>query len=231
MSTAVLLRKIVHEKEKARIDKIDIINNGIDIAQYNYSKKFRENSRQLFGLKDDYICIGIIANMDRKVKRVDVFLEAARIAISRGINAKFFILGGGGYGEILKKKRDRYGIQEHVYFLGKAQTKNELLAAMDIGVICSDSEGFSNSIMEYMASGTVAVVTSVGGNVELIKDNCNGRLFSAGDYEELAKIIEEICNGDKNRLKIIHNAKESIRSYDWKPKTKEMLSYYRALIR
>lgn len=227
---SIVVKKNVNEKEKVRIDKIDIINNGIDIEQYDYNKEFREKSRDQLGLNDKHICIGIIANMDRYVKRVDIFLEAARIVISRGIKSRFFILGDGVYGDKLKKKRDRYGLTEHITFFGKAPIKKKLLTAMDIGVICSDSEGFSNSIMEYMASSTLAVATSVGGNVELINDHHTGRLFKVGDYKELAEIIEKICSNDKNRLRIIYNAKEAIKKYDWKLKTKEMLLYYRELL-
>ena len=39
----------------------------------------------------------------------------------------------------------------------------------DVGVISSDSEGFCNAILEYMAIGVPVVATEVGGNKELVK--------------------------------------------------------------
>ena len=44
----------------------------------------------------------------------------------------------------------------------------------------SKSEGFQNSLLEGMACGVPVVSTAVGGNVELIQDNVNGRLYPVG---------------------------------------------------
>jgi len=54
--------------------------------------------------------------------------------------------------------------------LGSQEEIAPYLQAMDIAVLSSESEGFSNSILEYMAAGLPCVATDVGGNREALGD-------------------------------------------------------------
>ena len=65
--------------------------------------------------------------------------------------------------------------------MGKMEDPLPLIRHCDIGVLTSESEGLSNSIMEYMACGLPVVCTDVGGNPELVRHGENGYLFPAGD--------------------------------------------------
>ena len=224
------VKKSVIKHERVRSSILDIINNGIDIKRYKYNASFRSKSREIFYLNKDEICIGIIANMSRKIKRVDLFIDAARIIIYRGLNAKFYILGDGFLRHDLEQLKDKYNLNGHVIFLGKAKLKNNLLAAMDVGVITSDSEGLSNSIMEYMASNIVPVASNVGGNRELIQDRVTGYLFKTGVSMDLANTLDNICRNMERQNKVTTRAKEYIGQYDWSIKKVEILQYYQELL-
>ena len=54
----------------------------------------------------------------------------------------------------------------------------EIYNNIDIFLLTSDSEGFSNAIMEAMLFGIPCVVTNVGGNPDIINHEENGFLFS-----------------------------------------------------
>lgn len=64
-----------------------------------------------------------------------------------------------------------------------------LLREMTIGVICSDSEGFSNTVMEYMAAGLPVIATDVGGNSELVRQGENGLLVPPNNPKALADAV------------------------------------------
>jgi glycosyltransferase involved in cell wall biosynthesis len=63
-----------------------------------------------------------------------------------------------------------------------------------IGCLCSDSEGFSNSILEYMAAGLPVVATRVGGASEAVIDGETGFLIRKGGTQEMAARLLELLS-------------------------------------
>ena len=216
--------------EKVYPNKIDIIKNGIDASSYRYEPSFRVAARNELSVDQDDVCIGLIANMSRPVKRVDLFVEAARIILSKGIHAKFFILGDGYLRDELQERVDSYCLASQIIFLGKKFDKRRLLSALDIAVLSSDAEGFSNAIMEYMAAGIPTVASNVDGNLELIKPGNNGLLFEKGNAEDLSKKLLELILHPSLCLKLGGRAVEDIASYDWSNRKKEITEYYTQLL-
>lgn len=68
-----------------------------------------------------------------------------------------------------------------IRFLGQRQDVPEILSCVDIGVLSSISESFSNSIIEYMASGLAVVCTDAGGVREAVDDGSSGYIVEVGN--------------------------------------------------
>jgi glycosyltransferase involved in cell wall biosynthesis len=66
---------------------------------------------------------------------------------------------------------------------------SDLLAISDVCVLSSTAEGFSNSILEYMAAARPVVATNVGGAREAVGEGETGYLVEAGDDETMAASI------------------------------------------
>jgi glycosyltransferase involved in cell wall biosynthesis len=114
-------------------------------------------------------------------------------------------------------------------FLENRTDKMVLLGAMDVGVITSDSEGLSNSIMEYMASGLPCVATNVGGNPELVHHGVNGFLTKAGDAAQLAEWLVTLADNPDLNNQFRQKAREMVLPYDWTQRIDPMLEYYQKL--
>ena len=85
----------------------------------------------------------------------------------------------------------------NMIFIKKNKNKSKFLMNADIGILTSNEEGLSNSILEYMSHGLPVIATRVGGNVEQILNNKNGFLVENNDDINLSQRLEELI---KNKL-------------------------------
>lgn len=129
--------------------------------------------------------VTIVANL-RAVKDHRTFLRAAARVRAAVPEAAFLIAGEGDLLASLQALAAELGVREHVFFLGRCERVGTLLGVTDVGVLCSQSEGFSNSILEYMAAARPVIATDVGGAREAITEGVNGHLIRPGDDESLA---------------------------------------------
>jgi len=148
------------------------------------------------------VVVGIVSNLNRRVKRIDVFLKAAAYVAERRSGFRFVIIGDGEFKDELIAISKTLGIQEVVDFAGRIVNVKEYLKCVDIGVLSSDSEGFSNAILEYMASGVPVVATAVGGNKEAIVNGVSGFLVPPGDYRAMGERIIQLADERETYLEM-----------------------------
>ncbi len=88
------------------------------------------------------------------------------------------------------------GVDQRIVWLGKRTDVGRLLQISDIGVLASHEEGFSNSILEYMAAELPVVVTRVGGAAEAVEEGVTGLLVPPHDprafAEALARFVDPV---------------------------------------
>ena len=136
--------------------------------------------------------VGIVANANRPVKRLDVFLKAAARVLTKHNDVRFAVVGGGQLLDNLKHLAQELGIAGQVLFAGSVSQIEPLVSAFTIGVLSSDLEGLPNAVLEYMALGRPTVATRVGGIPELLVEGKTGRLVPAGDPEAMACAINTL---------------------------------------
>jgi L-malate glycosyltransferase len=174
--------------EGIRSDKMKIIYNGINVADFPIDDETRAASRAQLGVDSSTRIVGIVANL-RPIKRIDVFLRAAARIKSQSRNVRFIIVGEGEARNKLMALACDLGLQSDVTFMGQREDIPNLLSAFDIGVLTSQSESLSNSIIEYSAASLPVVCTDVGGAKETIVDGTTGYIVPPGDADMLADRI------------------------------------------
>ena len=75
----------------------------------------------------------------------------------------------------------------------------QFLRALDIFVLCSRSEAFSNTLLEAMACGCCTIGSRVGGTPELIGNDERGLLFRSGDAGDLAEKLAILIENEQMR--------------------------------
>jgi glycosyltransferase involved in cell wall biosynthesis len=178
--------------------KIVTVHNGIDLDRFAVPPNFnRKAARASFGLpvEPQLRFVTIVANLRHVVKDHPTFLRAARRVCAALPAARFVIAGEGELTDAMRELAAQLGIADRVFFIGRAERVAELLAASDVCVLSSTAEGFSNSILEYMAAARPVVVTDVGGAREAVIEGKTGYIVPAGaDQEMAARIVALLEN-------------------------------------
>ena len=185
-------------------EKIHTIYNAINIADYGNGQD-GDGLRKTLGISPGSSVVGMVANI-RKIKGYQYFLHASSIIHRYNRNVHFLMIGNdytqsGFTIPELKRVGEKLGISENLHFLGERENVAELISIFDVAVLTSLSEGFSNVILEYMASSKPVVATKVGGNPEIVVHGETGLLVPPGDGEALADAILAVLKDKEGAIR------------------------------
>jgi glycosyltransferase involved in cell wall biosynthesis len=180
--------------------KIITVHNGLDTARVTPSPGVRREevlARLDLPVDEKRCFVTIVANMRHEVKGHPMFLRAAARVRKDVPEAAFVLAGEGELRKNLRALAAQLGIEHDTFFIGRCENVAELLFISDVCVLSSKAEGFSNSILEYMAAARPVVATDVGGAREAIVEGETGYLVASGDAEAMAARIVSLLSNPK----------------------------------
>jgi glycosyltransferase involved in cell wall biosynthesis len=163
-----------------------IIPNGVD-TQAGPSVSPGETRRSL-GTPTDVPLVGMVARLAPQ-KGVREFLHASRLLCSRHPTVRAVLVGSGPLWEEAERLHAELGLGDRLLLVGEVPSAREIMAALDVLVVSSISEGSSVVAMEAMALSKPVVATSVGGIPEVVADGETGLLVPPGDPAALAEAV------------------------------------------
>jgi len=179
------VKRDVTEAEKGVGEKAVTIYNGVDVDLFENVPKLKErendNSRRP-------LTIGYVGSL-KPVKDLPALIEGMEALNRLNGNFRAVLVGEGPLYDDLARLISERGLTSKVFLIGPSSNIPETLKMIDIGVLTSTSEGLSNTLLEFMASGIPTVATSVGGNVEVIENGIDGFLVPVKNPKALAKRI------------------------------------------
>lgn len=202
-AVAEITRRMEYTKSK----NISVIYNGFKKDNDENSRTDSDELRSLFN--GEVKIIGLVANI-RPVKRIQDLIIALAEIRKQHPDAVVVVIGGGrteDFNELIKGM----GLQEHVKFVGERTDSRELMMQFDVAVSCSESEGFSNVLVEYMSNMIPVVCTDVGGNPELIINNSNGYLVPVANPSAISKAVCHIFANPGEVELLVKNAASHVR--------------------
>jgi N-acetyl-alpha-D-glucosaminyl L-malate synthase BshA len=125
------------------------------------------------------------------VKRVEDVVEVFAL-IARKTNARLVFVGDGPERPRALDRAEELGVRQHILFLGKHASVDELLACADVLLLPSENESFGLAALEGMACGAPVIATAVGGIPEVVTHGENGYLFPVGAVQEMAAAALDI---------------------------------------
>lgn len=144
------------------------------------------------------------------------------------LESTLLIAGDGPMRKDLEALVLKYGLEDHVKFLGNV-AKDKLahyVSASDVFLLNTSYEGFSHQLLEVMAIGTPIITTPVGGNVELIKDEISGLFAPFDDKTVWLEKIEMILGDPAFGEKLVRGAKKEIANFTVEKMVEDLLAEF-----
>lgn len=202
------VKELTLQREKADKDRLGVIYNGIDLEVYKGIERDRRLKKTL-NIPEGNLVVGIVANF-RPMKHHYTFIKAAAEVLKARKDVTFLLMGGGRLKSEMEKLADELKISKNLLFLGSQKEVLPYLSIMDVGVNCSEGEGLSNAVMEYMCAGVPCVVSQAGGNPDLIQDGVNGYTFAIDDHKALASLLLKLFEDGRARERFVAEARKKI---------------------
>jgi len=176
--------------------KISLITNGIDtdlFRPFNIDRNYKKRCELCFGL-DEFI-VGSVGRLALE-KNYPMLLRSFAVFHDKkpSILKRLVFIGDGPERNALEGLSQELGISGMVTFLGNCYDVQKILPIFNVFVLSSITEGTSISLLESQACGIPAVVTNVGGNGFVIRQEENGFLCAPDDVATMAVVLCRLCD-------------------------------------
>ncbi|MFC0679125.1 glycosyltransferase family 4 protein [Lysobacter korlensis] len=161
-------------------ERIAAVPNAVDV------RRFRPAVQQAPG-PVRFLFIGRLIRAKNLFRLLEAFAELLRTHPQ----AHLRIVGGGPQEAALKQHAAKLALGSSVEFTGHRSDVETLLSEADVGVLPSEVEGLSNTLLECMASGLPMVASRISGSEDLVRPGVNGWLFEPQDVQGLAQCLRE----------------------------------------
>ncbi len=195
------LRRYLVEDERVAESKLRLCHNGVLTDEFCPGECTLP--RELDGAT---VVIGTVCVL-REEKNLPLLLSAfAKIQhLTSGL--RLVIVGGGPELATLKGKAEQLGIADATVFVSATRAVVQWLRAMNIFVLPSYSEAFSNALLEAMACGCAVIGSDVGGTPELVGPSGErGLLFRNNDLDDLVEKLTRAIRDRELRQRLASNA-------------------------
>jgi glycosyltransferase involved in cell wall biosynthesis len=183
--------------------KLYCSHNGVDLARFDAAHDVRA-AKAALGFDPDLPLVGAVGRLDEQ-KGHRYLIDAAAELLRTAPGVQFVIVGSGALEQKLRDQAAALGVADAVRFAGYQPDPVPYIKAFDIGVMASLHEGFSLSLLEFMAMGKPTVVTDHPGLVEASLDGVTGLVVERRSGPALARGIRQLLD-DPERARAMGRA-------------------------
>lgn len=121
----------------------------------------------------------------------------AMLSMLKDVPGTLLLVGGGPDQAALEAHAVREGVSERVRFLGDRTDVAELLAASDVFVFASETEGLPMSVLEAMAAAIPVVSFALPALAAVVADGVTGYLVPVGDRHAWTARVRQLAGDPK----------------------------------
>jgi len=166
--------------------RIEVVHNGIDPDRFsNPAADARKAIREELGLTSRQPVVLQVARF-HPVKDHATSIRAMAAVLDEVLDTVLLLAGDGETRTEAQRLVVRLGLSGRVRFLGVRPNVPHLMAASDVFILSSLSEGLCVTLLEAMAAELPVVATDVGGNGEIVVHDATGWLAGRGAHGPMA---------------------------------------------
>jgi UDP-glucose:(heptosyl)LPS alpha-1,3-glucosyltransferase len=167
-------------------DKIDVVRNGVPLDKFRFEPELRKQAREDLNLKPDQIAL-LFAGSGWERKGLIFAIQA--MALCKNRKMRLFVAGRGNE-KFYKTRSLRFWREEPVRFLGEVTDLARVYPAVDIFILPTIYDPFSNACLEAISCGLPVITTRSNGFSEIIEDGVHGSIIDhAGNLVGLRDAI------------------------------------------
>jgi len=183
------VRDFLVEGRSVPLEKTRVVWNGVNLNNFKTAEPEKVQAfKEKFGLTPQQKIIGAVTRL-REEKGNRYFIEAAPQVLREIPEARFVIVGDGPLRDELETLAKKLNLDGKLHFAGFVSEVAVALAAMDIYVMPSLTEGFPFALAEAMAAGKTVAVSNAGGMKEMVQHEENGLLVPPANGAALAAVL------------------------------------------
>jgi len=218
--------------KKEKIVKINPSPNFVNhISDYKILKKFKTK----FGDEDTKIILFVGRLIERK--GIEYLIKSLPEIKTQKFH--LIIAGEGWLFDDLMKLTSSLNLHDKVTFfgspsheeLGKLHDISDIFVCPSIIDSKGETEGLGLVILEAMESGLPVIATSVGGIVDIVKNQENGILINQKDSRVIAEAIDRLFRDKEFTEKIAQNSKKIVAEFDPTNIAKEHFTLFQKLLK
>ncbi len=212
-------------------EKVSVIANGIDPEDLQpHDGPELDRLRAGFAAPDQRLVL-LVGRLVYE-KGFQIALEAMPGLIERLPDTRFLVAGSGTHEPELRRQAADLGLMSHGTFLGWIgdDVLHSLYRIADVCVVPSIYEPFGLVALEAMASGCPCIVADTGGLREVVPHGEVGLRFRAGDPGSLADVTERVLADEGLGRRLVAEAHEHVRGFDWLDVAEQTAEVYRDLL-
>jgi L-malate glycosyltransferase len=192
------VRQALINNEGIPANRVEVVYNGVDVDRFGSNAHLRDEVRRELSLADGDFVVLHVARLDA-LKDHRTAVRALAEALKHAPSCVLLLAGEGPEEGAICEEIDRCGVGERVRLLGLRRDVPRLLAAADVFLLTSISEGIPVTFIEAMAARLPIVSTRVGGVGEVVVDGETGRLTDSGDAAGLAAALVDLSRSPETR--------------------------------
>lgn len=221
------VRELTVTRYRVARERVRIARNGIPLELLRgAATAARSRVLEELGIEPVRLVLAMIGRLHAVKGHRDLLAMLPEIV--RGCpRALLLVIGDGPERPACEALARSLGMSGHVRFLGRRSDVPRLLAAIDLVLMPSRSEGLGLAAIEAVAAGRPVIAFAVGGLPEVVVDGVNGRLVRSGDHQAFASAVVETLRDPAQRLSYARGAASSAQHFGVEAHVRRLIDCYR----